>query len=35
LGEGVSLLTEGREEEPIEFSRVGETARHVGTVVHP
>jgi len=25
---------EGREEEPIEFSWVGETARHVGTVVH-
>jgi ATP-dependent exoDNAse (exonuclease V) beta subunit len=25
---------EAREEEPIEFSWVGETARHVGTVVH-
>ncbi|MBI2754229.1 MAG: UvrD-helicase domain-containing protein [Betaproteobacteria bacterium] len=25
---------EGREEEPIEFSWVGEIARHVGTVVH-
>jgi hypothetical protein len=25
---------EGREEEPIEFSWAGETARHVGTVVH-
>jgi hypothetical protein len=30
----MSLLAEGREEEPIEFSWVGETARHVGTVVH-
>ena len=25
---------EGREEEQIEFSWAGETARHVGTVVH-
>src|SRR5258708_14584542 len=25
---------EGREEEQIEFSWVGETARHMGTVVH-
>ncbi|MGE3425027.1 MAG: UvrD-helicase domain-containing protein, partial [Dehalococcoidia bacterium] len=28
------VVEEGREEEPIEFSWVGETARHVGTVVH-
>jgi ATP-dependent helicase/nuclease subunit A len=28
------FVDEGREEEPIEFSWVGETARHVGTVVH-
>ena len=27
-------LEEGKEEEPIEFSWAGETARHVGTVVH-
>ena len=27
-------LDEGREEEQVEFSWVGETARHVGTVVH-
>jgi ATP-dependent exoDNAse (exonuclease V) beta subunit len=26
--------SEGRDEEPIEFSWAGETARHVGTVVH-
>jgi ATP-dependent exoDNAse (exonuclease V) beta subunit len=29
-----SALPEGREEEQIEFSWAGETARHVGTVVH-
>jgi ATP-dependent helicase/nuclease subunit A len=29
-----TFVDEGREEEPIEFSWVGETARHVGTVVH-
>jgi hypothetical protein len=29
-----SATEEGREEEQIEFSWVGETARHVGTVVH-
>jgi ATP-dependent helicase/nuclease subunit A len=29
-----SAPPEGREEEEIEFSWVGETARHVGTVVH-
>ena len=28
------VVDEGREEEQIEFSWVGETARHVGTVVH-
>jgi ATP-dependent helicase/nuclease subunit A len=28
------VVEEGKEEEPIEFSWVGETARHVGTVVH-
>ena len=29
-----SALPEGRDQEPIEFSWAGETARHVGTVVH-
>ena len=30
----IGKAPEGREEERIEFSWAGETARHIGTVVH-